>query len=284
MKEDYRIFVVTRGRVNDQQFIESVPKDIRGLITICCHPGELEFHKYKWGNEVEDVIEYGADCTNNSMARDWVMKFCKKRGIKYAIQIDDNIRIASHTDGDEVDFKLKLLTIANNFDEDSQNVIYLEMFFTMLSNLRKGYGMVGISHRSGNNRKKFEFEENTRLFAIWGINVDYYFKFKKSFADTVCKQDFYMQLVFLTHGVKTICDNRFTFDKVKGANANGGCSIYRNISNVNEASEFLKKNFPDFVTIVDKSNNNWSNFGEDENVRKEVIVHWKKAYESSKLK
>lgn len=50
-----------------------------------------------------------------------------------------------------------------------------------------------------------------------------------------------MQLAFLTNGIKTICNNCYTFDKVKGANQAGGCSIYRNLTNVNKGSEFLKE-------------------------------------------
>ena len=48
-------------------------------------------------------------------------------------------------------------------------------------------------------------------------------------------------------------------------------------------SELLKQYYPDFVSLVEKDSNNWSNLGTDESVKRlEVIVHWKKAFESSK--
>lgn len=49
MKEDYIIVVFTRGRVDDQQFLSSLPDEVLGLITICCHPGEREAHLNNWG-------------------------------------------------------------------------------------------------------------------------------------------------------------------------------------------------------------------------------------------
>ena len=113
-------------------------------------------------------------------------------------------------------------------------MIYTQMFQWMLDSLRSGYGVVGVSHRSGNNRKTNEVDENTRLFAVWGISVKKYRKVGAKFADNPFKEDFHMQLAFLTNGIKTICNNL------------GG----------DESSE---------VSIM----------------RKEVIVHWKKAYESS---
>lgn len=48
MEEDYIIAVFTRGRVDDQQFLSSLPDEVLGLITICCHPGEREAHLNNW--------------------------------------------------------------------------------------------------------------------------------------------------------------------------------------------------------------------------------------------
>lgn len=282
MNEDYIIAVFTRGRVDDQQFISSLPPTLRKLITICCHPGESKAHLKNWGGKVANVIEYGQDCTNLGQARDWLMRYCKDRDIKYAIQIDDNVKFAVRAKGMDISFDYPLLNMENNFNPDEQIYLFSEMLLWMIEKLREGYGVAGISHRSGNNRKKEAEEENTRLFAVWGISVRKYFKVGALFAENPFKEDFHMQLAFLTHGIKTICNNVFTFDKVKGANAKGGCSIYRNLSNVNKGSELLKEYYPKFVSLVDKTSDNWGNLGGENVVRKEVIVHWKKAFESSK--
>ena len=283
MKQDYVIGVFTRGRVNTQFFLESLPEVILGVITIFCHPGERQAHLKRWGGKVADVVEYGQDCTNLGQARDWLMGWCKERGIRYAIQVDDNVVFAARAvKGGSVDFKNKLLTIHNNFSEDDQARIYLSMFSWMLESLRSGYGVVGVSHRSGNNRKSSPHDENTRLFAVWGISVGKYYRVGAHFADNPFKEDFHMQLAFLTSGIKTICNNCYTFDKARGANDSGGCSIYRNLTNVNRGSELLKQYYPDFVSLVEKDSNNWSNLGTDESVKRlEVIVHWKKAFDSS---
>lgn len=284
MEQDYIITVFTRGRVDSQFFIESLPKIMRGLITIVCHPGERSAHLKRWKGQVADVIEYGKYCTNLGQARDWLMDYCVANKIRYAIQIDDNVMFGVHALGNKINLKHKLLNINNNFSEEDKITIFTKMFQWMLDSLRSGYGISGVSHRSGNNRKTNEVDENTRLFAVWGIDVKKYRKVGVKFADNPFKEDFHMQLAFLTNGIKTICNNCYTFDKVKGANQAGGCSIYRNLTNVNKGSELLKESYPQFVSLVEKKSNNWSNLGEKDEIsimRKEVIIYWKKAYESS---
>lgn len=280
MKDDYILAVITRGRVDNQIFIEDLPPIIRELITIVCHPGELDAHRKRWRGKVANIIEYGKNCTHIGMARNWFMNYCRKNHIRYAIQIDDNVRFATHSDGKKIKFNLSLKNIRNNFNEDEQIFIYSEMFFWMIDALRSGYGICGVSHRSGNNRKEKDIEENTRLFAVWGIDVDRYFEVGAKFTDLPTKEDFYIQLAFLTNGIKTVCNNCYTFEKARGANSSGGCSVYRNAKNVDNDAIELKRLFPDFVTIVNKSNSNWSNMDGNE-TRKECIIKWKKAFESS---
>lgn len=278
---DYIIAVFTRGRIEDQFFIDSLPPLMRKLITIVCHPGERELHMKRRGDELAGVIEYGENCTNLGMARDWLMEYCRDNGIENSIQVDDNVLFGARSDGKTISLGHKLLTIRNNFNQEEQVFIYSELFGWMLNNLRDGYGFVGVSHRSGNNRKKNAEDENARLFAVWGINVEKYFKVGAKFADNPYKEDFHMQLAFLTNRVKSICNNRFTFDKARGANAKGGCSIYRNLDNVNKGSQLLKDAYPDFVRLTEKDSDNWGNLGGENVKRLEVIVYWKKAYKSS---
>lgn len=191
MKQDYVIGVFTRGRINTQFFLESLPEVILGVITIFCHPGERDAHLKRWCSKVADVVEYGSECTNIGQARDWLMSWCNERDILHAIQIDDNVVFGAHAvKGGFVDFNNKLLTIRNNYSEDDQVRIYLSMFTWMLESLRSGYGVVGVSHRSGNNRKSSATEENTRLFAVWGISVKKYYRVGARFADNPFKEDF----------------------------------------------------------------------------------------------
>ena len=93
--QDFIIAVITRGRVNTQVFLENVPEHIRSLVTLCCHPGELQMHKKRWGNRLANIIEYGKDCINIGEARHWFMEYCRQNSIRYAIQVDDNVRFAA---------------------------------------------------------------------------------------------------------------------------------------------------------------------------------------------
>lgn len=281
---DFIIAVFTRGRIDEQLLLSMLPPKILPFITLCCHPGELKEHRKRWGTKLAGIMEYGKNCTNLGQARDWLMDYCKRENIRYAIQIDDNVAFGAHAANYRVDFSLPLKNVRNNYDADEQAWIISEMLGWMLDSLRSGYGIVGVSHRMGNNRKERAVDECTRLFAVWGIDVQKYFNVGAKFAENPFKEDFHMQLAFLTHGIKTACTNCFTFDKVKGANQTGGCSTYRDLKTVNRGSELLKEYYPDFVTLVDKSSENWSNLGEQKTdgkplIRKEVIVYWKKAYD-----
>lgn len=279
---EYAICIVTRGRVDEQFTLRNLSKDMRKLVTIICHPGELKQHKSNYGKQVLDIIEYGSDCQELGSVRDWVMNYYKELDCKYVIFLDDNLSFGARYSAvnRKVRMSNKLLTVKNNFNEEEQDYIYVEMFSWIVDQLDDyDYGVAGISCRQGNNRKTEREEENTRIFACWGISVEKFFSLKYRFKDNPSKEDFHIQLGFLTNGIKTICNNMFTFDKVKGANANGGCSIFRTFEYSNNSSRILKQYFPDFVTITEKDSNNWKGF--EGRKRLEVIIRWKKAYESS---
>lgn len=280
IEDDYMIAILTRGRIDTQIFLESLPDLIKQLITIVCHPGERDEHLMRWRGRVNDVIEYGKNCSNIGEARGWLMNYCNKRGIKYVIQFDDNVVIGCRaTYSGKLSMNNRLLTIRNNYSVNTQIDLYVQLFCNMLDCLRnKDYAMVGISHRSGNNFKKSAIDENIRLFACYGISVDKYYAIEERFQDIQQKEDFYIELGFLTNGYKTVCINLFTFDKARGANQLGGCSIWRNLENINKCSEKIKNRFPEFVSIVERDSNNWG--GIRETKRKEVVIKWKKAYES----
>ena len=275
--DDYIIVTVTRGRIDDQYMLDHMEPTCRGLITICCHPGERKAHLKRWGSEVAGVVEYGKNCTNIGEVRNWVMEYGRRLGVKYVIQLDDDVYFGAHTDGYSFGLGYKLLTIRPNFSDREQQNIYVEMFGRMLSGLRRGYGMVGLSARQGNNNATEEERPHTRLRGVYGVSVEKYFAGKERFSDMSNKEDFYMQLTFLTRGIDTLCINTFTFDTTV-QNKAGGCSTYRNLDVINRGSELLKEHFPDFVKLVQKKNDNWTNLGGADS-RTEVLVSWKKAYE-----
>lgn len=280
MKEDYKIILLTRGRVDKQKTLENLPILIKKLITIVCYPGEKQQHLKNWGGMVEGVVEHSKQCKNLGDIRHWVMVNYKDYNI---IFLDDNLSFSCRYDIINRNFSLKnkIYNIKNNFSEEIKIEIFIEMFYWIISKLRKGYGISGISSRSGNNRKTKEEEENTRIFAIWGINSKKYFEVGNFFnkKGISSKEDFYVELSFLTNGIKIISNNCFAFDKVSGANQNGGCSTYRTLEYSNNCSINLKNEFPDFVRLTEKESNNWG--GDFNGKRIEVICQWKKAFNSS---
>lgn len=265
---------VTRGRVGCQYFLERLPDETRLHITIVCHPGEKQLHEERWAGKVADIIEYGAHCTDIGQARGWLMNYCRVHGYNKVIMIDDNVVFGARIKGEELDWTGRLQTISL-LPKPVQRVMYNRVF-TWMAGALDAYGAAGISHRSGNQNKDTPTEENTRLFAVWGVNVEKYFTLEQRFEDIPLKEDFYIQLGFLTKGIKTISNNLFVFGKAKGANQAGGCSLYRTLDAQNQGSRMLKKAFPDFVTLCKKNNDHWNGIGKEDRI--ETIVYWKKAY------
>lgn len=265
----------TRGRVDKQYTLESLPNDVRKYLTIVCHYGEKAQHEKLWGGKVKAIIEYGKECTNLAMARDWCMQYFKTKGKERLIHIDDNVVFSNR---EYVSKKIRLVDLSK-YDDKVRCEKLKRMFEWMVFKLKQGYAMAGISHRPTNVRKPKSYDENCRLFAVWGIDLGKYDMIHQRFSDNRCKEDFHIQLAFLTNGLPTICNYDFAFDKKGGANARGGCSTYRNLEEINRCSILLKKTYPQYVTIHKKKSDNWSGLGGVNRI--ETIVHWKKAFNSN---
>lgn len=276
--EKFGILLVTRGRIDKQTTLNNLSPLTRQLVTMVCHPGERKAHLKNWGYKIDSVVEYPEDCKNIGAIREWCMSHFEFENI---IFLDDNLKFQVRREpdfGERTKFPLYLLD-DRHFSEDTIETVLLDMFHWILKKLYSGYGIAGISPRTGNNRHENEEDENTRIFGAWGINVRKYKECKAKFSDHALKEDFYIQLAMLTKGIKTIISYNYAFDKVGGANSKGGCSSYRNIENSNQSAIDLQKAYPDFVRVSEKSAKNWGGDFKQTEKMLDVVISWKKAYE-----
>jgi hypothetical protein len=89
-------------------------------------------------------------------------------------------------------------------------------------------------------------------------------------------EDFDIQLQLLRKGMPSISINTMVQNQ-RGSGLEGGCSTYRTVEIQEEAARTLQSYHPEFVSVVQKQTKSAWGGG----VRTDVVIQWRKAYESS---
>lgn len=165
-----------------------------------------------------------------------------------------------------------------------------EMFDECLKELQcEEWPLIGISSRGGNNFQKEDFVIGTRMHHIWFVNTNVYKNLKIDlvpFKDFVM-DDFHVILSYLKNGYpnkvyfKYACDDR-------GSNTPGGASQYRTPEVQWKSACWLATQHPGYVTVKEKTTKTgWEGMDKNslgQNVRTDVIIEWKKAYNAGQSK
>ncbi|HEX7962207.1 MAG TPA: hypothetical protein VF493_19995, partial [Terriglobales bacterium] len=153
----------------------------------------------------------------------------------------------------------------------------LQLFSAWRDWLKNGYFHVGLSQRQGNNRIEQDDVWNTRMNSVYCHDVEAQRRRKLRWDRTPVMEDFDMTLQLLRSGVQNRVSYKFAHDQ-NASNTAGGCSLWRTNDVQKQGAERLAELHPGFVRVVTKkTKNGW--FGDQE--RADVVVSWKKAYESS---
>lgn len=269
--------LLTRGRVDHQHLLSNMPEEILSMITIVCHPGEKELHSKTWGGKVKRITEYSGDFVGE--AREWCINNLDG---EYVFFFEDNLQFHVRKDPDFGEGNKYGLTNVNSskFKEETLTSIYYAILLDIFDKLDTGeYGMVGVSHRAGNNRQPLDFVDNSRLYGFWALHKENYRKMPSRFSDVRYREDFYMELEFLLEGYKVGVFYKYAIDK-KAVNQKGGCSSYRKPEETNQNAFEMEKMFPGFVRAVKKEKKSWNGYDEVWDVN----ISWKKAYEYGRQK
>ena len=100
---------------------------------------------------------------------------------------------------------------------------------------------------------------------------DVYMALKLRFDEVACREDFNITLRLLRAGLNNVVCYDYCVSPA-AYNASGGASMERTVQSSNREAERLAKLHPDFVRLVDREYKNVP--------RKEVVVYWKRAYQS----
>lgn len=148
-----------------------------------------------------------------------------------------------------------------------------------LQNVLKVYAHAGVATREGGNRNTADYVENTRILRILGYQPDVFRATGAKFSNMKLMEDFDVTLTLLRKGYKNCLINSYIQGQ-PGSNTKGGCSEYRNLELQKEAAYELAKRHHPFVKVTEKTTkSSWGG-----TTRTDVVIQWKKAYESSLTK
>lgn len=265
-----KIFILTRGRSNRQTTLSNIPKALKKKTYLVVDKDEYKDHrKYRrqnlagilcfpkgYGNFIID------ESGNFSDKKQWVVEHCIKEKIRYMFILDDDLKFSIRKDG-----KLP--------NAEQSEVIKA---FSQLENwLKNGMAHVALSAREGNNWVEEDYQEAGRAMRVCGFDTRIIKKHKLLFNRIILMADFDITLQLLKLGYP----NKILYSYANGqrkSNDKGGCSLYRTPERMTEAANSLKKLHPKFITTKKiKTNKPWAGF--NTNVRTDVQVSWKKAYE-----
>ena len=269
--KDLAICILTRGRAYRQITLANLHPHLLNYTHLVIDEDEKDDHiKYKRNYVVDDVwymprkfLTHNFD-GNFSDKKDWIARRIKKR---YIIFVDDDLKFDARVGG-------KLVKANQIQTWKAFNLLY--------KYLKEGFAHVALSAREGNNRVEEDYRDATRAMRVCGFDLNVVFKHNLSFNRLPLMADFDITLSLLELGYP----NRVIYKYANGqrkSNDDGGCSLYRTPELMTAAAEGLYKLHPQFVKVEEKTTSKpWAGF--DTNVRTDVTVAWRKAFEFGKNK
>jgi len=253
------IIIPTKGRLHNQKTLSQLAPKLLERTIIVVEPDEWFDHYMEYGNKCK---VYSLPNTIKGIAnkRQHCIDVCKT---EYLFMLDDDLAFFKRQEG-----SVKL----DKCSDDNQ----YNMFSLLLSWMdTDGYPLVGVSARQGNNHTSEFYKEATRQMNFHGIHIPPFRKLNLKFNSITLMEDFHLVLSLLTQGIPNRVLYGYCWNQL-GSGAEGGCSTYRTPELQKECAEQLEFDYPDFVTVVEKTNKTgWKGM----QTRTDVRVQWKKAYE-----
>lgn len=241
-----RIYIPTRGRVDRQVTLRSLPDSLRGRTWLVAPKDEVpelkKIHK--------NVLTQPPHISTIAAKREWIVK--QHKGDKLIMLDDDMGFYARGPKG-----------LIKEYATDK----VIEALFQWVEDQLDDFAHVGISSRMGNNRVEETEKRTTRMMHAIAYHVPT-MKRCVTFNRVAMREDFDYTLQLLRAGY----DNIVKYDVCVAPGsygAKGGCADERTVQKSDEEAEKLAKLHPALVKVVQKDY-----LGVP---RKEVVVQWKKA-------
>lgn len=262
MTEVVPIYIPTYRRVDRQITARWIPK--KWPVFLVARPDEATALRRK-GHFVMECPLKGIGPT-----RQWIIEnhAAEIWGDKL-FMMDDDLRFYVRREDDPTKFRQ---LCKDRPEPEAMN----ELLFRLVDLLDES-PLVGVTNRSGANRDTSELRKNTRMHDLFGIDLTVTRKHGFRIDRIAFMEDFDFILQHLTAGYDTVMLNTHCKGDV-GSNADGGCSVYRDLAGQELAARALVKRWPDFVKLRKVSARGEGEWAE----RVDVTVQWAKARKSAR--
>lgn len=120
----------TRGRVNKQSTLQRLRPEIRKMVNVYCHPGEMDLFRKLYSDQVASIQEYDKDCTHIGEIREYILFNSNSKNV---IFMDDNLRFQSRNVPRDTSLKSNIFEMTpKNYSEEELLNMQIEIFDWML--------------------------------------------------------------------------------------------------------------------------------------------------------
>jgi len=261
---DMKIFIPTRRREEQRTWKYLYEAGLNDMVRIVCDEDDRKRLEKQHPEMIFCVTPESVSGIGHT--RQWI---CEQgpvlTGARYVLMMDDDQQFYARKT--EEDWHLRNATTTD-----------IISMVTLMNELARDTDspMIGLSARQGNQNYTEQIVYNKRIHNTYVIDTVAFAKNGVRFDRMPLMEDFDTALQFLRLGLKTTMVAKYAWGQ-RASNAAGGCSLYRTNDLQSQAAERLAALHPDFVKVViKKPKTGWKNL----EVRKDVRVQWKKAYES----
>jgi hypothetical protein len=264
-----RIVIPTHNRVGRQTTLSTLPSALRAAtLLVASTESEAELlrkqHKHVKVAPVSSIAE----------KRQWIIENIKGR----LIMLDDDMQPFARSPVAQREYRDGRWKPKQGYNQGMAKHFVtgtsLEEVFGYLEAQLKTHAHVGISSRLGNDMEALERKVGPqRMMHAIGYDTAVLRKAKIRFDEVKIREDFHVTLALLKRGLPSAV----VFDHCYSPGpygSEGGCSAERTVALSDAQAEVLAALHQPFVRVVEKLYK--------ETPRKEVVVCWKKCYDSSK--
>lgn len=267
--KDLTIFIPTRGRIDKQVTLASLPKELLDRVVLVAPKEEVKALRQLHSN----VVAQPSSVINIAQKRAWIIKhLCDTDKL---LMMDDDLYWNSRQ---VTDANGKEQFVKEFFDDERgktrlllANPKHVVAAVKEFSKYLDKYAHAGFGSRMGNSRIPEATRTTTRMMHALGY-VTNIAKKEIVFNRINQKEDFDYTLQLLRKGFNNIVIHH-TFVETKGYGMAGGCKEEREAVGHDDSAYRLAELHPEFVSVVERNYKTGI-------PRKEVVVQWKKAYES----
>lgn len=263
MLNDVTIVIPTKGRAHKQTTLVSLPAHIRRKVRLVVYKNEAKHYRLCWPDQPLWVVPLSV--RGIAEKRRYLIENTKTR---FLLMIDDDFRFCYRP-------TMKSGSLIY-LDENDERFVRM---FKRMRYLADVYLHVGISHRSGNHNAKEPLKFNSRIAGTYMLDLVRLKRADVELGRLEVMEDFDITLQLLRKGYENVVLYRYCYNHMGYSNAKGGCSSFRTPDVQKRAAIRLAELHHPFVKVIERKASTWQGM----TTRTDVIVYWKKAFQSSQI-